>query len=65
MSDRFQELALFVRVAETGSFSRAGRESGMAQPTVSRIIGALEARLGVKLLIRTTRKVAPTEAGAG
>lgn len=64
MSDRFQELALFVRVAETGSFSRAGRESGMAQPTVSRTIGALEARLGVKLLIRTTRKVAPTEAGA-
>lgn len=64
MSDRFQELALFVRVAETGSFSRAGRESGMAQPTVSRMIGALEARLGVKLLMRTTRKVAPTEAGA-
>lgn len=64
MSDRFQELALFVRVAETGSFSRAGREVGMAQPTVSRVIGALEARLGVKLLLRTTRKVAPTEAGA-
>lgn len=64
MSDRFQDLALFVRVAETGSFSRAGREVGMAQPTVSRMIGALEARLGVKLLVRTTRKVAPTEAGA-
>lgn len=64
MSDRFQELALFVRVAETGSFSRTARETGMAQPTVSRIIGALEARLGVKLLMRTTRKVVPTEAGA-
>lgn len=64
MSDRFQELALFIRVAETGSFSRAGREIGMAQPTVSRMIGALEARLGVKLLLRTTRKVTPTEAGA-
>lgn len=64
MSDRFQELGLFVRVAETGSFSSAGREVGMAQPTVSRIIGTLEARLGVKLLMRTTRKVAPTEAGA-
>jgi DNA-binding transcriptional LysR family regulator len=63
MSDRFQELALFVRVAETGSFSRAGREIGMAQPTVSRVIGALETRLGVKLLMRTTRKVTPTEAG--
>jgi DNA-binding transcriptional LysR family regulator len=64
MSDRFQQLALFVRVAETGSFSRAGRELGLPQPTVSRVIGALEARLGVKLLLRTTRKVTPTEAGA-
>lgn len=64
MSDRFQALALFVRVAETGSFSRAGRELGYAQPTVSRMIGAMEDRLGVKLLVRTTRRVAPTEAGA-
>ena len=62
MSDRFQELALFVRVADTGSFSRAGRELGYAQPTVSRMISALEGRLGVKLLMRTTRKVTPTEA---
>lgn len=64
MIDRFQQLALFVRVTETGSFSRAGRELGLPQPTVSRVIGALEARLGVKLLLRTTRKVQPTEAGA-
>lgn len=64
MSDRFLDLALFVRVAETGSFSRAGRELGYAQPTVSRMIGGLEARLGVKLLMRTTRQVVPTEAGA-
>jgi DNA-binding transcriptional LysR family regulator len=64
MSDRFQQLALFVRVAETGSFSRAGRELGLPQPTVSRVIGALEARLSVKLLLRTTRKVTPTEGGA-
>jgi DNA-binding transcriptional LysR family regulator len=63
MSDRFQDLALFVRVADTGSFSRAGRELGYAQPTVSRMIGAMEERLGVKLLLRTTRKVTPTEAG--
>ncbi len=63
MSDRLRTLALFVRVAETGSFSRAGRELGYAQPTVSRMIGALEARLGVKLLMRTTRQVTPTEAG--
>lgn len=64
MSDRFQDLTLFVRVAETGSFSRAARELGYAQPTVSRMIGALEDRLGVKLLLRTTRNVTPTEAGA-
>jgi DNA-binding transcriptional LysR family regulator len=63
MSDRFEELSLFVRVADTGSFTRAGRELGYAQPTVSRMIGALENRLGVKLLMRTTRKVTPTEAG--
>ena len=63
MNDRFQELALFVRVGETGSFSRAGRELGYAQPTVSRMIGGLEARLGVKLLMRTTRQVVTTEAG--
>jgi DNA-binding transcriptional LysR family regulator len=63
MSDRFQDLALFVRVAETGSFSRAARELGHAQPSVSRTIRALEDRLGVKLLLRTTRKVTLTEAG--
>lgn len=64
MSDRFEDLALFVRVAETGSFTRAGRELGYAQPTVSRMIGGLETRLGVRLLIRTTRKVTTTDAGA-
>ena len=64
MSDRFLDLALFVRVADTGNLSRAGRELGYAQPTVSRVIGAMEDRLGVKLLIRTTRKVTPTEAGS-
>ena len=63
MSDRLKDLELFVRVAETGSFSRAGREAGLAQPTVSRMIGALETRLGVKLLTRTTRRVVLTDAG--
>ena len=57
MSDRWQELAVFVRAAESGSFSRAGRELGLSQPSVSRIIGELEARLGVTLLLRTTRKL--------
>jgi DNA-binding transcriptional LysR family regulator len=64
MSDRLQELAVFVRVAESGSFSRAGRELKLSQPSVSRIIGELEARLGVKLLLRTTRRITATDAGA-
>jgi DNA-binding transcriptional LysR family regulator len=64
MSDRLQELAVFVRAAESGSFSRAGRELGLSQPSVSRIIGELEARLGATLLLRTTRRIAVTDAGA-
>ncbi|SEI54141.1 LysR family transcriptional regulator [Pseudomonas sp. NFR16] len=64
MSDRWQEMAVFVRVADTGSLSRAGRELGLSQPSVTRIIGALETRLGTKLLFRTTRSVSLTDAGA-
>jgi DNA-binding transcriptional LysR family regulator len=64
MSDRLQELSVFVRAAESGSFSRAGRELGLSQPSVSRIIGDLEARLGVTLLLRTTRRITVTDAGA-
>ncbi len=64
MSDRWQELAVFVRAAESGSFSRAARELGLSQPSVSRIIGELEARLGVTLLLRTTRRITVTDAGA-
>lgn len=64
MSDRWQELTVFARVAEGGSFSRAARELQMSQPSVSRIIGELESRLGVKLLLRTTRNLSLTDAGA-
>src|SRR5215475_8973707 len=63
MSDRLQELAVFVRAAESGSFSRAARELGLSQPSVSRIISELEARLGVTLLLRTTRRISLTDAG--
>jgi DNA-binding transcriptional LysR family regulator len=64
MSDRLQELRVFVRAAEGGSFSRAARDLGLSQPSVSRIIGGLEARLGVTLLLRTTRRITVTDAGA-
>jgi DNA-binding transcriptional LysR family regulator len=50
--------------AEAGSFSRVARELGVSQPSVSRMVAALEGRLGVKLLLRTTRQVCPTDAGA-
>jgi DNA-binding transcriptional LysR family regulator len=64
MSDRLEELAVFVRAAESSSFSRAARELGLSQPSVSRIIGELETRLGVTLLLRTTRRITVTDAGA-
>jgi DNA-binding transcriptional LysR family regulator len=63
MSDQLQELSVFVRAAETGSFSKTAREFGLSQPSVSRMVASLEARLGVKLLLRTTRRVTPTDAG--
>ncbi|MBA4047546.1 MAG: LysR family transcriptional regulator [Sphingomonas sp.] len=63
MNDRLQALRVFQRVARLGSFSRAGRERGLSQPSVSRIISDLEAALGATLFLRTTRAVALTEAG--
>lgn len=64
MNDRFYSLQLFVRVARMGSFSIAGREMGISQPTASRIVAALEKQVGAALLTRTTRAVTLTEAGA-
>ncbi|PWV95523.1 LysR family transcriptional regulator [Hoeflea marina] len=63
MSDRWQEMVVFVRVAESGSLSRAARELKLSQPSISRIVGTLEARLGTTLLLRTTRSISLTEAG--
>lgn len=63
MSDRLQDLTAFVRAAECGNFSQAGRELGLSQPSISRLVTQLEERLGVKLLLRTTRNVQPTDAG--
>lgn len=64
MNDRLAALRLFVRVARTGSFSRAAREAGLSQPSVSRIIAGLEREIGAALLTRTTRAVVLTDAGA-
>ncbi len=63
MNDRLQQFALFVRTVETGSFSRAAREFGLTQPSASRAVAALEERLGVKLITRTTRHLSATDAG--
>jgi DNA-binding transcriptional LysR family regulator len=62
--DRLQAMEMFVRVVETGSFSRAAQEFATTQPTVTKQVAAMEARLKVRLLNRNTRGVSPTEAGA-
>jgi DNA-binding transcriptional LysR family regulator len=61
--DRLHEMELFVRVVETGSFSAAARDLKLGQPSISKAIAALEERLGVRLLVRSTRQLAATEAG--
>jgi DNA-binding transcriptional LysR family regulator len=63
MHDHLFALRLFVRVAHKGSFSAAGRELKIPQPTVSRLIAQLEREIGAALLTRTTRAVTLTEAG--
>lgn len=61
--DRFYAMQVFVAVAETESFTKAGRILAISPPAVTRTISALEERLGVRLLTRTTRVVRLTEAG--
>jgi DNA-binding transcriptional LysR family regulator len=59
----FAELSAFVAVATERSFRRAADKLGMSPSAISHTIAALEQRLGARLLNRTTRSVAPTEAG--
>jgi DNA-binding transcriptional LysR family regulator len=61
--DRFTAMATFARVAELGSLSAAARALGLTQPAVSQQVAALERRLAVRLINRTTRRLALTEAG--
>jgi len=62
--DRLQAMEMFVRVVETGSFSKAAAEFNTTQPTVTKQVAATEARLKVRLLNRNTRGVSLTESGA-
>src|ERR1700693_6521061 len=61
--DRMTAMEAFVLVVDTGSFSAAARRLNVGQPAVSKLVAQLEERLGVKLLVRTTRGLTPTEAG--
>jgi DNA-binding transcriptional LysR family regulator len=61
--DKFHELNAFIAVVETGGFSAAARKTGESQSAVSKAVNALEQRLGVALLHRTTRKVTLTDQG--
>ena len=61
--DQLTAMKLFTRVVETGSFSAVGREMNMGQPAVSKQVSALEQKLGVRLLNRSSRQLVLTEAG--
>jgi DNA-binding transcriptional LysR family regulator len=61
--DELGDLRAFLTVAEERSFTKAAAKLGVSQPALSYTIRQLEARLGVRLLARTTRSVAPTQAG--
>lgn len=61
--DRIDVMRMFIRVADSGNFSKVARETGVSQPTVSKLIAGLEARLGVQLLRRTSRGLSLTDAG--
>ena len=59
----FNDILAFVAVARAGSFTRAAARLGVSQSALSQTVRALEERLGLRLLVRTTRSVSPTEAG--
>lgn len=63
VKESMDDLGAFLLVATQRSFTRAAAQLGISQPALSAKITALEARLGVRLLTRSTRSVATTEAG--
>ena len=62
-TDRLASMEIFVRVVDAGSFSAAATQLGIGQPAVSKTVAQLEERLGVQLLVRTTRRLNLTDAG--
>jgi DNA-binding transcriptional LysR family regulator len=64
MADALQEITVFAKIVGTGSLSAAARDLGMSPAVVSRRLAALEARLGVRLVNRTTRSLHLTDEGA-
>lgn len=62
--DRLEAMSFLLRVADRGNFSAASRELGVPLATLSRKIADLEAHLGTRLLVRTTRRVSLTDVGA-
>jgi DNA-binding transcriptional LysR family regulator len=61
--DRIAANQLFIRVVEAGSFSKAALDLGITQPTATKAVAALEAKLGARLLNRNTRGISPTDIG--
>jgi DNA-binding transcriptional LysR family regulator len=61
--DRLAAMEIFVRTVDSGSFSGAAKQLHIGQPAVSKAVAQLEDRLGVRLLLRSTHGLAPTEAG--
>ncbi len=61
--ENFRDITAFLAVARERSFTRAAAQLGVSQSALSHTVRALEARLGLRLLTRTTRSVSPTEAG--
>jgi DNA-binding transcriptional LysR family regulator len=62
--DRLDELSVFVGIVDAGSLVGASRRLRRSPPAVTRALGSLEDRIGVRLVERTTRRLAPTEAGS-
>lgn len=63
LTERLADMAIFARVVEEGGFTAAARELGLSKAAVSKAVTRLEHHLGERLLLRTTRRVEPTEVG--